>query len=107
MWCRCWSTSPRPGNGPGGKPGRGWRSWLGVTARARCGAELDALLVVDPGAGSHATVLAGDRAGRASPPSVKTELAKLAYLRRLDAHTLDLSMLPAERRRFLAGWAVG
>ena len=34
--------------------------------------------------------------------SVKTELAKLAYLRRLDAHTLDLSMLPAERRRFLA-----
>ena len=28
---------------------------------------------------------------------------KLAYLRRLDAHTLDLSALPAERRRFLAG----
>ena len=40
-----------------------------------------------------------------SPAAVKTELAKLAYLRRLDAHTLDLSMLPAERRRFLA--AVG
>ncbi len=36
---------------------------------------------------------------------MKTELAKLAYLRRLDAHTLDLSMLPAERRRFLV--AVG
>jgi hypothetical protein len=34
---------------------------------------------------------------------VKAELEKLTYLRRLDAHTLDLSMLPAERRRFLAG----
>ena len=30
-------------------------------------------------------------------------MEKLAYLRRLDAHTLDLSVLPAERRRFLAG----
>jgi hypothetical protein len=38
---------------------------------------------------------------------VKTELAKLAYLRRLDAHTLDLSMLPAERRRFRPGWGDG
>jgi len=38
-----------------------------------------------------------------SPAAVKTELEKLAYLRRLDAHTMDLSMLPAERRRFLAG----
>jgi hypothetical protein len=31
------------------------------------------------------------------------ELEKLAYLRGMDAHTLDLSVLPAERRRFLAG----
>ena len=31
-----------------------------------------------------------------------TSVGKLAYLRNLDAHTLDLSMLPAERRRFLA-----
>jgi TnpA family transposase len=38
-----------------------------------------------------------------SPAAVKAELEKLAYLRRLDAHTVDLSMLPAERRRFLAG----
>ncbi len=36
---------------------------------------------------------------------MKEELDKLRYLRRLDAHTLDLSMLPTERRRFLA--AVG
>ncbi len=34
---------------------------------------------------------------------MKAELEKLAHLRRLDAHTLDLSGLPAERRRLLAG----
>ena len=34
---------------------------------------------------------------------MKIELAKLAYLRRMGAHTLNLSMLPAGRRRFLAG----
>jgi Tn3 transposase DDE domain len=34
---------------------------------------------------------------------VKAELEKLDYLRRLDAHTLDLSTLPEQRRRFLAG----
>ncbi len=31
------------------------------------------------------------------------ELEKLAYLRGMDADTLDLSVLPTERRRFLAG----
>lgn len=36
-----------------------------------------------------------------SPESIKKELAKLAFLRGMDAHTLDLSVLPAERRRFL------
>jgi hypothetical protein len=39
----------------------------------------------------------------ATPAAVKTELEKLAYLRGMDADTLDLSVLPAERRRFLAG----
>ena len=34
---------------------------------------------------------------------MRAELEKLAYLRTLDAHTLDLSASPAERRRFLAG----
>lgn len=38
-----------------------------------------------------------------NPAAVKADLEKLAYLRRLDAHTMDLSMLPAERRRFGAG----
>jgi len=36
---------------------------------------------------------------------VKMEVRKLKYLRALDAHALDLSSLPGERRRFLA--AVG
>lgn len=40
---------------------------------------------------------------QATPAAVKVELEKLAYLRRLDAHTVDLSALPSERRRFLAG----
>lgn len=39
---------------------------------------------------------------RPSPAAVKAELAKYAFLRGLDAHSVDLSMLPAERRRFLA-----
>jgi hypothetical protein len=38
----------------------------------------------------------------ASPVAVKAEVSKLEFLRGLDAHTLDLSVLPAERRRFLA-----
>jgi hypothetical protein len=38
----------------------------------------------------------------ASPAAVKAEVSKLEFLRGLDAHTLDLSVLPAERRRFLA-----
>ncbi|MFD0634465.1 hypothetical protein ACFQ9X_25870 [Catenulispora yoronensis] len=36
-----------------------------------------------------------------SPDSIKKEIGKLAFLRDLDTHTMDLSMLPAERRRFL------
>ena len=37
----------------------------------------------------------------ASPTAVKTEVAKPEFLRQMDAHTLDLSVLLAERRRFL------
>ena len=36
---------------------------------------------------------------------MKTSIEKLAWLRNMDAHHLDLSVLPNERRRFLA--AVG
>jgi TnpA family transposase len=65
--------------------------------------ELDRLLVVDSELGCTPLRWLETGPVSSSPASVKTELAKLAYLRRLDAHTLDLSMLPSERRRFLAG----
>jgi len=66
-------------------------------------AELDELLVADPVLGRTRLSWLGTGPVTATPAAVKAELEKLAYLRRLDAHTLDLSMLPAERRRFLAG----
>lgn len=38
----------------------------------------------------------------ASASAVKTSIEKLTWFRNIDAHLLDLSMLPNERRRFLA-----
>jgi hypothetical protein len=72
-----------------------------LTSRLR--QELDELLVVDSLLGRTRLAWLGLGPTSSSPAAVKAELEKLAYLRRLDAHTLDLSMLPAERRRFLAG----
>lgn len=40
-----------------------------------------------------------------SPEGIAAEVGKLQFLRAMDAHTLDLSMVPAERRRHLT--AVG
>jgi TnpA family transposase len=65
-------------------------------------AELDSLLVVDPQIGASRLHWLGKGATHDSATAVKNELAKLTYLWGLDAHTLDLSRLPAERRRFLA-----
>src|SRR5664280_1564045 len=65
-------------------------------------AELDRLLVVDPLVGFTRLHWLGRGATQPSPAAVTVELEKLRYLRGLDAHELDLSMLPAERRRFLA-----
>lgn len=59
--------------------------------------------MVDPLLGRTRLAWLGIGPTQATPGAVKAELEKLAYLRRLDAHTLDLSALPAERRRFLAG----
>jgi TnpA family transposase len=67
-------------------------------------AELDRLLVVDPQIGTTRLFWLGKGPTEHSASAVKSELDKLRFLRRLDAHTLDLSM-PTERRRFLA--AVG
>ena len=74
-----------------------------LTAR-RC-AELDALLAVDAEVGMSRLRWLGVGPTEASAAAVKTEVHKLKFLRALDAHMLDLSTLPAERRRFLA--AVG
>ncbi len=68
-------------------------------------AELDRLLVIDPDISGTRLSWLGRGPTGPLPTAVKGELGKLAFLRGLDAHTLDLSMLPAERRRFLA--AVG
>src|SRR5256884_7416952 len=66
-------------------------------------AELDEMLTVDPVLGRTRLSWLGTGPVAATPAAVKDELEKLAYLRGLDADTLDLSVLPAEGRRFLAG----
>jgi hypothetical protein len=66
---------------------------------------LDKLLVVDDTVGSTRLAWINKGPTEASAAAVKAEVGKLLYLRGLDAHRLDLSVLPAERRRFLA--AVG
>jgi hypothetical protein len=65
--------------------------------------ELDGMLVPDPLLGRTRLAWLGTGPVSSTPAAVKGELEKLAYLRGLDADTLDLSVLPAERRRFLAG----
>ncbi len=70
------------------------------TGKRRAG--LDGLLAVDPAIGVTRLRWLGTGPVEASPAAVKAEIAKLEFLREMDAHTLDLSVLPAERRRFLA-----
>lgn len=72
-----------------------------LTAQVR--AELDLLLEVDAGLGMTRLAWLTSSAVNASAGSVKTAISKLEYLRAMDADRLDLSMLPTERRRFLAG----
>jgi Domain of unknown function (DUF4158) len=73
-----------------------------VSDPGRC-ADLDGLLAVDPAVGRSRLTWLQTGATASSPAAVRTELDKLAFLRGLDAHTLDLSMLPAGRQRLLAG----
>jgi len=68
---------------------------------ARC-SEVDGLLVTDAEIGMARLRWLNTGPVEASAAAVKTEVAKLLFLGGLDAHTLDLSVLPAERRRFLA-----
>ena len=73
-----------------------------LDARTKLRRELDSLLTVDPDLGSTRLHWLTTGPTRPSPAAVKAELAKYAFLRDLEAHTLDLSALPTERRRFLA-----
>lgn len=73
-----------------------------VFTPARC-AELDALLVVDASLGvSRLRWLSTGPVEASAAATLRTEVDKLAFLRGLGADRLDLSVLPAERRRFLA-----
>jgi Domain of unknown function (DUF4158) len=65
-------------------------------------AELDRLLVHDANLGMTRLAWLLRPAVEASANAVKTAIEKLLYLRGMDAHLLDLSVLAAERRRFLA-----
>jgi hypothetical protein len=64
--------------------------------------ELDGLLSVDPVIGETRLNWLSTGATGDSANAVKGEPEKLGFLRGLDAHALDLTALPAERRRFLA-----
>lgn len=68
-------------------------------------AELDSLLVTNDEIGMARLRWLNTGPTEASAVAVKTEVRKLLFLRGLDARTLDLSTLPAERRRFLAAVA--
>ena len=64
--------------------------------------DLDRLLMVDAGLGKTRLAWLNERIVEATAAAVNATAERLRYLRALDAHKLDLSMLPAERRRFLA-----
>src|SRR6266699_2774466 len=64
--------------------------------------DLDRLLQFDAGLGMARLAWLVKPAVEATASAVKTSIEKLEFLRAMDAHLLDLSMLPAERRRFLA-----
>ena len=64
--------------------------------------DLDLVLMYDAGLGMTRLAWLTTGAAEATASAVKTSIEKLAWLRNMDAHLLDLSVLPNERRRFLA-----
>ena len=64
--------------------------------------DLDRLLINDAGLGMTRLTWLTTPAVEATSAAVKMAIEKLLFLRGMDAHHLDLSMLPRERRRFLA-----
>jgi hypothetical protein len=71
----------------------------------RCAA-LDGLLITDPEIRMTRLRWLATGPVEAPPAAVKAEVVKLEFLRSLGADGLDLSALPAERRRFLGRPAV-
>jgi hypothetical protein len=71
-----------------------------LTVRVR--QDLDLLLAYDVGLGMSRLRWLTTPAVDATASAVKTSIEKLMWLRSMGAHLLDLSMLPNERRRFLA-----
>jgi len=67
--------------------------------------DLDLLMTYDAGLGMTRLAWLTTAAVEATASAVKTSIEKLAWLRNMAAHHLDLSVPPNERRRFLA--AVG
>ncbi|WP_214415078.1 hypothetical protein [Sphaerisporangium fuscum] len=65
-------------------------------------ADLDRLLVHDPEIGMPRLRWLTTPAVEATPLAIGGSIDKLLYLRAMDAHHQDLSMLPRERRPFLA-----
>ncbi|MEU8108691.1 hypothetical protein AB0C18_33805 [Nonomuraea muscovyensis] len=65
-------------------------------------ADLDRLLVHDPEIGMPRLRWLTTPAVEATASAIGVSIEKLLYLRAVDAHHLDLSILPRERRRFLA-----
>ena len=64
--------------------------------------DLDRLVMIDAGLGKTRLTWLNERIVEATAAAVNATTERLRYLRALDAHNLDLSMLSAERRRFLA-----
>src|SRR5260370_37624798 len=64
--------------------------------------DLDLVLMYDAGLGMTRLAWLTTGAVEAAASVVKTSIEKLAWLRSMDAPLLDLSVLPNERRRFLA-----
>jgi hypothetical protein len=62
----------------------------------------DRVLMYDAGLGMTRLAWLTTGAAEATASAVKTSIEKLVWLRSMDAHLLDLSVLPNERRRFLA-----
>lgn len=65
-------------------------------------ADLDLLPKVDAGLGMTRLAWLTKPAVDATATSIKTSIEKLTWVRAMDGHLIDLSMLAAERRRFLA-----